>query len=172
MRLPHIQRPTLLWTKPWPLAMLENADYPQAAKEAPYRSEQRRSTRIQCDHGVVQRPYALRVATPIPSWMSRRGRMVSAVGVSAEDTIAPRLRLLNDAVDHESLVLAYHMSGVGQVERSPRATGLSPPDPTAVMAADANHRAATVDLQRGQAPRLHRQTGTMSPCQPAGKDPR
>jgi hypothetical protein len=76
------------------------------------------------------------------------------------------------AVDHESLVLAYHMSGVGQVERSPRATGPSPPDPTAVMAAEANHRAATVDLQRGQAPRLYRQTGTRSPCQPAGKDPR
>jgi hypothetical protein len=36
----HIQRPTLLRTRPWPLAMLENADYPQAAKEALYPSEQ------------------------------------------------------------------------------------------------------------------------------------
>jgi glyoxylase-like metal-dependent hydrolase (beta-lactamase superfamily II) len=46
-----------------------------------------------------------------PAW-------VSAVDVSAEDTIATRLRLLDDAARDDSLVLAYHMAGVGQVERS------------------------------------------------------
>jgi glyoxylase-like metal-dependent hydrolase (beta-lactamase superfamily II) len=43
---------------------------------------------------------------------------VSAVDVSAEDTILTRRRLFDEAAREGSTVLAYHMDGIGQVERS------------------------------------------------------
>ncbi len=46
-----------------------------------------------------------------PSW-------VSAVDVSAEQTVHTRARLLDQAAADGSVVLAYHMAGAGHVERS------------------------------------------------------
>ena len=45
-----------------------------------------------------------------PTW-------VSAVDMVPDETVATRTRLLDEAVREASLVLAYHVAGVGQVER-------------------------------------------------------
>jgi glyoxylase-like metal-dependent hydrolase (beta-lactamase superfamily II) len=45
-----------------------------------------------------------------PTW-------VSAVDMMPDETVATRTRLLDDAARDGSLVLAYHVAGLGQVER-------------------------------------------------------
>jgi len=48
-----------------------------------------------------------------PTW-------VSAVDMMPEDTVATRTRLFDEAARDGSLVLAYHVAGLGQVERHNR----------------------------------------------------
>jgi glyoxylase-like metal-dependent hydrolase (beta-lactamase superfamily II) len=44
-------------------------------------------------------------------------RWLSAVDMMPDDTIATRIRLLDEAARDTSLVLAYHVAGIGQIER-------------------------------------------------------
>ena len=44
-------------------------------------------------------------------------RWLSAVDVVPDETIATRIRLLYQAARDSSLVLAYHVAGIGQIER-------------------------------------------------------